>query len=63
MLISEKDVQRKIDYFREKLKRGQTKEEALQSLQRAGILDENGKHTEPYKHLGALVEKLSKKNV
>ena len=33
------------------------KEEALASLQSAGILDENGEFTEPYKHLGRAINK------
>lgn len=43
------------DYFIEKIKerteKGVSKEEFIRDLQRAGILDENGEHTPPYKNL------------
>lgn len=44
-----------VDYFIEKIKerteKGVTKEEFIRDLQSAGILDENGEHTPPYKNL------------
>lgn len=42
-------------------KKGVTKEEALRSLIDAGILDENGNHTEPCKNLGRAIKELKEK--
>ncbi len=39
------------------LKTRHTREEALRSLMRAGILDKNGNFTEPYKELAKVVKK------
>lgn len=41
-----------LEYARRKRAKGFTKEEALRSLQAAGILDENGDFTTPYQILG-----------
>lgn len=54
--MTDKDIQRLIDLAEDGLKRSAsvTKEEALAFLVRAGILDENGEPTAPYKELAAL---------
>ena len=52
--MSDKDIQRLIDLAEAGLKRSWTKEEALALLVQAGILDENGEPTAPYKELAAL---------
>lgn len=44
-----------------KLKEGVSKEEALRSLQSAGILDSNGEFTEPYQNLGRYIASAKKK--
>jgi hypothetical protein len=49
--------------FDRKLKEKRTKEEARQSLIDAGILDEHGNHTEPYKLLGEAIKRYSKRDV
>ncbi len=49
--MSEKDLQLLIDLAEAKLKKGVTKEDALQSFIAAGILDESGDYTAPYKEL------------
>jgi len=49
--------------FDRKLKEKRTKEEALQSLIDAGILDEDGNHTEPYKLLGDAVKRYKQRHV
>ncbi len=41
-----------MDLADEQLKKGFTREEAIQSLQRAGIVDKDGKDTPPYQNLG-----------
>lgn len=51
--MSDKDIQLLIELAEEELKKGFTKEEALQSLVAAGILDETGNYTRPYKELEA----------
>jgi len=48
--MSSKDVQELIDMAK-KLEKDLTKEEALKSLVAAGILDEAGNYTKPYKQL------------
>jgi hypothetical protein len=62
--MTEKDIKNLMDLAREQLKKGFTREEALRSLQDAGILDKDGKHTPPYQNLGREIERLSqaKKN-
>lgn len=49
--MSEKDYNVLLKFTEQLLKEKFTKEEALQSLVRAGILDENGNYTEPYECL------------
>lgn len=59
--MSKDDIKKLEDIAIEQLKKGFTREEAHQSLMRAGILDENENFTEPYKHLGEAVKRLSQK--
>jgi hypothetical protein len=49
--MSDQDIKRLQDLALDKLKKGFTREEALQSLVNAGILDEKGDFTKPYKNL------------
>lgn len=49
--MTDRQIQSIIDYAEEKIAKGVTKEEAVLSLQGAGILDENGELTPPYKNL------------
>ncbi|MCR8560887.1 hypothetical protein KXD93_24735 [Mucilaginibacter sp. BJC16-A38] len=51
--MSEKDLQILIELAK-KLEKGLTKEEALRSFVAAGILDEAGNYTQPYKELGKI---------
>jgi hypothetical protein len=51
--MSEKDLQVLIDLAKE-LEKGLTKEEALKSLISAGILDDAGNYTQPYRELGKI---------
>jgi hypothetical protein len=59
--MSKADIEHLKNIARDRLKKGFTREEALQSLIRAGILDENENFTEPYKLLGEAIKRLSKK--
>ena len=52
--MSEKEFQLLMELFERELKEPFTKEEALASLVRAGILDKDGNFTEPYKDLPLL---------
>jgi hypothetical protein len=52
--MTDKDIQRLIDLANDLSKRPATQEEALALLVEAGILDENGEPTAPYKELAAL---------
>ena len=49
--MSERDIQNLIDLAESKIHAGVTKEEALETLVGAGIVDENGEYTQPYKDL------------
>ncbi len=49
--MTEKDFKLLMDLAEKKLHQEVTKEEALRSLANAGILDEKGNLTEPYKDL------------
>ncbi len=51
--MSEKDLQLLIDLAKE-LEKDLTKEEALKSFISAGILDDAGNYTQPYKELGKI---------
>lgn len=51
--MNEQDIQRLIELAKKKLEEN-SKQEALRSLQLAGILDENGNYTGPYKDLAKL---------
>jgi hypothetical protein len=53
--MSEQDIKNLQDLALEMLKKEITKEEALRSLVSAGILDENGDFTEPYKVLASVM--------
>lgn len=55
--MSDKDIKRLQELAEEKLKKGITKEEALHSLQDAGILNKNGDFTRPYQNLARIVIK------
>lgn len=50
-LLTDEEFQLMMDRADEKLRNPLSKEEARRSLQSAGILDENGELTEPYKCL------------
>jgi hypothetical protein len=50
-IMSDQDIQRLIELAKQKLQEKTTPEEALRSLQLAGIFDENGNYTAPYKDL------------
>lgn len=49
--MSEKDIQNLIELAEAKIKEGVSREEALATLVGAGIIDENGDYTEPYRDL------------
>jgi len=55
--MSEEDIRNLENIAIEKLKKGVTREEALQAFIRAGILDKNGNYTEPYKILAKAIQK------
>ena len=57
--MSEEDIRNLENIAIERLKKGFTREEALEALIRAGILDENENFTEPYKNLGEAIRRLS----
>lgn len=58
-MMTEKDIKAIHALFDESARTPKTKEEALFLLRNAGILDENGEHTEPYKHLGMAVKRFN----
>ena len=60
--MDERQYQLLMELAEEIRQRPRTPESSMASLQGAGILDENGKFTEPYKHLGMYIEN-QKKNV
>lgn len=49
--MSNKDMQRLIDLAKNTLKKGVTKEEAMDRLVSAGILDKDGNYTKHYPNL------------
>jgi hypothetical protein len=49
--MSEKDINLLIALAQEKLQQGVTREQALYSLISAGIVDDKGEYTDPYKEL------------
>lgn len=55
--MSEEDIRNLENIAIEKIKNGVTREEALESFIRAGILDKNGNYTEPYKILEKAIRK------
>jgi len=56
--MSEQDIKNLQDLALEILEKGITKEEALRTFIGAGILDENGDFTEPYKNLANIMPQL-----
>lgn len=54
--MSNKDISNLTELARQQLKKGVTKEEALRSFIRAGILDKKGKFTKPYENLSRVVK-------
>ena len=55
--MTDREIQIIQDHARKKLTQRLTREEALLSLQRAGILDKNGNYTKPYK----ILERITKR--
>ncbi len=53
--MSSKDVKRMIELAEKKLQKGVSQKEALESLQRAGILNKKGDFKAPYKHLAQAI--------
>lgn len=49
--MTEKEQQQLIQIAKDRLDNPRSKEEILQTFVNAGILDENGNLTEPFKHL------------
>lgn len=54
--MSNKDIQRLIDLAKEGIKKETTKEEALDSLVSAGILNKRGNYTKNYPNLARFVK-------
>lgn len=54
--MSNKDIQRLIDLANNKRKNSGTKEDAMDRLVSAGILDKNGNYTKHYPHLAKFSE-------
>ncbi|HEX9514015.1 MAG TPA: hypothetical protein VF939_26170 [Puia sp.] len=61
--MTEQDIRNLENIAIRRLEKGFTREEALQSLRNAGILDENNNHTEPYQNLGRAIEAQRKKSL
>lgn len=61
--MSEKDYNVLMELAERLQKKKFTKEEALQSLIRAGIRDENGNYTKPYECLEVTRTSLSSKSI
>ena len=55
--MNEQDIKNLENIALEELKKGVTPEEALRSFIIAGILDENGNYTEPYRILEKAIRK------
>lgn len=53
--MTEKDIKKLQDLALEILKKGVTKEEALETFVKAGILDEKGNFTKLHKHLASIM--------
>lgn len=49
--MSDKELQKLKELAREKLQKSIVREDAVRSLQKAGILDKEEQYTEPYSHL------------
>ncbi|MES2388729.1 MAG: hypothetical protein V4543_12075 [Bacteroidota bacterium] len=56
--MNDKDIQYLMDLADKNIKAVRTKEEALQSLMHAGILDANGNFTKPYADLGKALKSM-----
>jgi hypothetical protein len=56
-IMSDKELKELEDLVERKKKESLSKEEALRSLQRAGILDSNGHYTAPYQELNKLSQR------
>lgn len=54
--MSNKEIGRLTDLVKEQLKKGISKEEALEAFMRAGIRTANGGFTKPYKNLGKAIK-------
>ena len=55
--MTDKDIKALMDLARKERTKKRTKEESLEALVRAGILDWNGNFTEPYKILEGVVRR------
>ena len=55
--MNEQDIKNLRDIAIRKIEKGVTREEALRSFIAAGILDENGNYTEPYRILEKAIRK------
>lgn len=58
--MSEQDFKNLMALADEQLKKTVTREEALQELMDAGILDKDGNHTEPYQNLARALKPIRK---
>lgn len=58
--MTEKEYQAIMDLAQRMLQEMHTPEEALRRLQSAGIFDENGNYTEPYKELEKITGQTGK---
>ena len=56
--MTDADIKHLLDLAERKLKEKVTKEEALESFVRAGIMDKDGNYTEPYKNLATVIKPL-----
>lgn len=54
--MSNKDIKKLTELAREQLKKGVTREEALNSFVRAGILNKDGQFTKQYENLGRIIK-------
>ncbi len=56
--MSDQDIKRLSDLAKKKLKAGVTKEQALQSFIRIGVMDEKGEFTKDYAILESVIKKV-----
>lgn len=52
--MSDKDLELLVELAKEKLRKGVSKEDAIESFVKAGIMDSQGEYTEPYRQLEEL---------